>query len=478
MLCAACAPAPLAVEDTSASLSVPGQGAPDTLDVGSWNIEWFGATGMGPSDEKLQLDNARAVIAGTNMDVWGLAEIVSQSQFEKLEAALPGYAGLTVSDPQVVGGASSYSASEQKLAILYRTSVATLLSARVILSASDDVFAGRPPLEARLRVTLSGTSEEVVLIVLHAKAMDDDQSYQKRAKASAALKTYLNGTYPSQKVIVVGDFNDDVDKSITAGKASPYANFVGDSARYRFPSAELSLAGVATTTGYPDAIDHHLTSNELYARYVASSVEAYRVDEYIGNYANSTSDHFPVLSRYRFGAGGGGDGDGDGDGDEQPEPEPGVPELVINEVRANEPGSDTRAEFIELLNVGGASANLAGVTLSDAVGVRHKFAPASLAPGKAVVVFGGKGAIPLGLGNALAASSGGLGLNNTTDTVKLKDASGRTLDALSYAKALAAKDGVSMNLARDGDPGEDFVLHTSMSPLAASPGKRIDGSPF
>jgi hypothetical protein len=29
-------------------------------------------------------------------------------------------------------------------------------------------------------------------------------------------------------------------------------------------------------------------------------VEAYRVDQYISNYSSTTSDHFPVLSRYNW----------------------------------------------------------------------------------------------------------------------------------------------------------------------------------
>src|SRR5262249_23789071 len=110
----------------------------------------------------------------------------------------------------------------------------------------------------------------------------------------------------TQKVWVVGDFNDDVDTSITTGNASPYANFVTDTARYRFPTKALSDSGIASTTSFPDTIDHHLNSNEANATYVAGSVEVFRVDSFISNYASTTSDHFPVLSRYTFGSGGGG----------------------------------------------------------------------------------------------------------------------------------------------------------------------------
>lgn len=141
------------------------------------------------------------------------------------------------------------------------------------------------------------------MVVLHAKAFDDTVSWTRRRDAGVALKAYLDATYPTQKVAVIGDWNDDVDVSITAGRASPYQPFVADSARYRFPTAALSAARVSSTTRFPDLIDHHLVTNELAAAYVAGSATVYRLDEHIAGYAATTSDHYPVLTRYRVGAG-------------------------------------------------------------------------------------------------------------------------------------------------------------------------------
>lgn len=295
--------APRATADDSASLAtVPARGTASTLDVAGWNIEWFGSTANGPRNEALQLGNARDIIAGTDMDVWGVAEIVSQAHWNSLESQLTGYTGFLASEPTVTDGAAYYSASEQKLGILYKSSVATLLGARVILTANDADFAGRPPLEVKLRVSLNGTTEDVTVIVLHAKAFSDAAGWQRRLNASNALKSYLDATYPTQKVIVVGDWNDDVDTSITADKPSPYANFV-NAARYAFPTAALSAAGISSTTSYSDLVDHHLNTDELHATLVAGSAQVYRVDSYVASYDATTSDHFPVLSRYSFGGG-------------------------------------------------------------------------------------------------------------------------------------------------------------------------------
>jgi endonuclease/exonuclease/phosphatase family metal-dependent hydrolase len=541
---------------------VPGKGTETTLDIASWNIEWFGDTSNGPTNEALQLQNARAVIAGADMDIWGVAEIVSLSQWNSLKAQLPGYAGFIAKEPNVVNGAAFYSDfnnAEQNVGILYKTSIATVTDARVILTANNNDFAGRPPLQVKLRVTLNGATEDIVVIVLHAKCCSDSDSWTRRLNASNALKSYLDTNFPTQKVWVIGDFNDDLDTSITPGHASPYANFVNDTARYRFPTKALSDAGISSTVSFSDTIDHHLNSNEANATYVAGSVEAFRVDQFIPNYGSATSDHFPVLSRYTFGSGGGGttprvtvvspnggeslpggsvqnitwtstnvanvrleytlDGGANwsviasdlastgsfawtlpttstsaarvrvsdmattatdqSDGTFTITAAGAPAQVIINEIRANEPGSNTAGEFVELVNVGGTAANIGGWTISDGTTVRHTFAAgATLNPGKAIVVFGGASAIPAGLSNAVAASTGALSLNNSSDTVTVRDGAGAVKNSFAYTSALSGTDGVSMNRNPDGTAAVAFALHTSISSSQSSPGVRASGAPW
>lgn len=450
----------LRVGEASFTQVIPGRGTATTLDIASWNIEWFGDTGNGPTNEALQLQNAAAVISGANMDIWGVAEIVSLTQWNSLKSQLPGYAGFIAKEPNVVNGAAFYSDfnnAEQNVGILYKTSIATVTDARVILTANNNDFAGRPPLQVTLRVTLNGATENIVVIVLHAKCCTDSDSWTRRRNASNALKSYLDTNFPTQKVWVIGDFNDDVDTSITSGSASPYANFVNDTARYRFPTRALSDAGISSTVSFSDTIDHHLNSNEANATYVAGSVEVFRVDSFISNYRNTTGDHFPALSRYNFGGGS-------------------PANVIINEIRANEPGSNTAGEFVELVNIGATAANIGGWTISDSLSVRHTFASGTtLNPGKAIVVFAGASAIPSGLSNAVAASSGGLGFNNDSDTVTLRDNGGATRNSFAYTSALSGADGVSMNRNPDGTTG-GFVLHTNISSAQSSPGVRASGA--
>jgi hypothetical protein len=153
--------------------------------------------------------------------------------------------------------------------------------------------------------------------------------------------------------------------------------------------------------------------------------------------------------------------------------------VIINEILANEPGSNTAGEFVEIVNVGGTSASIGGWTISDATSVRHTFAAGtSLAPGKAIVVFAGSGSIPAGLTNAVAASTGLLSLANGGDSVILKDGGGVVKNSFTYTSTLAGTDGVSMNRSPDASATGSFVLHTTLSSLQSSPGTRVNGAAF
>lgn len=290
-------------DDAGGTRAIPARGEATTLDIASWNIEWFGDGSFGPTDEALQLRNVRDVVAGTDFDIWGFAEVVDDAQWQRLVGQLPGYTGLLANDPSVIDGAASYSDfgnAEQKVAILYKSSLASVLDARVILTGNDYDFGGRAPLQVTLRVTLNGATDDIVVIVIHPKCCSDTTSWQRRVNASSALKSYLDATFPTEKAWVIGDFNDDVDTSILSGHASPYANFVGDPARYKLPTQALTVARIASTVRYSDMIDHHLNTTASNALYLADSVGVERVDQYIPGYGTTTSDHYPVLSRYAW----------------------------------------------------------------------------------------------------------------------------------------------------------------------------------
>lgn len=154
--------------------------------------------------------------------------------------------------------------------------------------------------------------------------------------------------------------------------------------------------------------------------------------------------------------------------------------VIINEVLANEPQKDSDAEFVEIVNTSNQPIDISRWTISDSASIRHIFyAPTILDKGKALVVFADSSAIPPELTNAVASSKGTLGLSNTKDTVYLRNAKGLTIDSVTYNSSLASSDGVSMNREQDGESTPaHWVLHSTISSLSSSPGKRVDGSEF
>jgi len=156
--------------------------------------------------------------------------------------------------------------------------------------------------------------------------------------------------------------------------------------------------------------------------------------------------------------------------------------VILNEILANEPGSSTSGEFVELVNVGNTSIDISGWVIRDTDSVRHTFpAGTVLGGGQAVVVFAGAAGIPPGTPNAVASSTGALGLNNGGDTVTVKSSSAKnaaTIDSFTYGSSLGSQDGVSMNRSPDASATGTFVLHNTLSSLSASPGERVSGAAF
>ena len=165
--------------------------------------------------------------------------------------------------------------------------------------------------------------------------------------------------------------------------------------------------------------------------------------------------------------------------------------LVINELladpdakRGDANGDGTvdtsNDEFVEIVNGGGAPADLSGIAIADLVAVRHVFpAGTILDPGCAIIVFGG-GAPTGSFGGAQVqvASEGFLGLNNTGDTVTVG-----IDEAVAAQIVYGAEGGDNQSLTRDPDIiGPDALVQHSTATGSGgtlfSPGTRIDGTPF
>jgi endonuclease/exonuclease/phosphatase family metal-dependent hydrolase len=270
---------------------VPKIGTDTTLDIGTWNIEWFGDSLNGPSNEVTQLKNVTEVIQGMNLDLLGLCEISNAGYWAKLQSNLPDYGAVLTNYSQT-----------QKTGLLYRKSMFRLLYSKSILLAFDYEFAsGRFPLEVALETQWGSKKDTMYIWVMHLKANTGSTSekltsYNRRAKAAEELKNYLD---PKKrwKGVVLGDWNDDLDVSIVSGKASPFVDWRNDT-NYVFPSYRLSLAKQKSTASYSEMIDHMCVTTSMKSNWLLNQSGVMVGDAYVPSYRFNTSDHYPVWARF------------------------------------------------------------------------------------------------------------------------------------------------------------------------------------
>lgn len=291
-----------------------------TLEVVNWNMEWFGSPTLGPANNDLQEQNASTIIKTIGADIYGVVEIVDEARLQNVVNSLNAtygsgtYSykicdyGSHVNPPDPAGGPL---ADAQKEAFIYKTALFSNITTRALInnpqisSTSYNSWAsGRYPFLLTADVTLNCVTKKMNFVLLHAKANTAPiaTSYARRQAAAAELHDTLTTYFSTENVIILGDLNDDLDQSITAGfTTTSYSSFTNDSVNFFSPTLALSLAGKKSTVSYNDVIDHVIISNELVNDYMpASATILTDVASLINKYGSTTTDHYPVFSRYLF----------------------------------------------------------------------------------------------------------------------------------------------------------------------------------
>lgn len=273
-------------------------GTDASLDVATWNIEWFGNANNGPSNEDTQFDNVLDVISNAGIDVWAVQEIAHVTRFNELVTALgPDFEGTLATN-----------SGEQRIGYIYNTQTVQVESVKHILESFEFEFAFRPPLQLEASITLPDTTLDITFIVAHMKAFSDAASYERRVDASSRIKNHIDfTTLEDEPVIVLGDLNDELLNSTFANQTSPYENFILDTENYTVLTLPLEESGAGsfcnnafcTSTG--SFLDHIIITNELNAAFVENSAGFIPdLQVAINLFGSSTSDHLPVVARFDF----------------------------------------------------------------------------------------------------------------------------------------------------------------------------------
>ncbi|WP_158859819.1 chitobiase/beta-hexosaminidase C-terminal domain-containing protein [Lunatibacter salilacus] len=293
-----------------------------TFDVVNWNIEWFGSTesGQGPTNVDLQLENVRTIIANLDADVYAFQEITSLSKFNELAESLPEY-GMAVSPAASAGG--EYAEEAQKLTYLFKLATVDTIQTKALLTgvepsmltdypSTPDRFwaSGRLPFLMDIITTINGVRQNVTLVNLHTRSNGGGESatnprYAMRRYDVNVLKDSLDTYYGDVPLIILGDFNDDLDETVadqtaaTVGTSeTSFINYINDPERYVPITISLSNEGLRTFPSFENVIDHQIISDELEESWIVNSERIVAPYDLIANFDNTTSDHLPVKSRF------------------------------------------------------------------------------------------------------------------------------------------------------------------------------------
>ena len=294
----------------------------ETLDVVAWNLEFFGFYSekdrKAPAPAAVQKQAVKEAILSFNADVIAVEEVVNVELFAEMIGELDGY-DFILSDAVSYPNSPDDSFGTQRIGFIYKTDVVKVNDSKALLETVHPFYngnntsyiqdyptgnssqfwsSGRLPFMMETTVTLNGKTTDYNFVVVHAKSGDQVEDYQRREYDNAVLKDSLDTYYGNSNLMVMGDYNDDVDQTIvenyTTTKSS-YYEFL-ESEDYKVVTRTLSEQGFRSTVGFPDMIDHIMISDELFDNYIENSAGVH-YDLYDGDYASTTSDHFPVSVR-------------------------------------------------------------------------------------------------------------------------------------------------------------------------------------
>lgn len=289
----------------------------DTLIVVSWNVEWFGSSANGPSNENLQEANVVKVLRYLKADLYGLNEIVDTMRLRRVVDSLGNNYGLYVSPFGSAASSpnSSNWLSAQKLAFIYRKDVFSNIHTRAMLNNGSNAYynfaSGRFPYLFNANVNKNGSKRNISFILIHAKAGATTADFNRRKDAARELKDTLDPYFANHPMILMGDYNDELQGSIVTGyTVSPYDIIVSDSVRsgsnyYHSITLPLELSGKRSTISYTTTIDHQVVNKKMDSMYINGSADIrHDVVNAVPDYlTRNTSDHYPVSSRYKIIAG-------------------------------------------------------------------------------------------------------------------------------------------------------------------------------
>ena len=263
-------------------------GDDNSLDIATWNIEWF------PKNDQVTVNYITEIINLLDLDVLAIQELDDSTMFDQMLGDLPAYTGYYQ---------SSWFAG---LAYIYKTELIEINDIYEIYTTSPywNAFPRSP-----MVMDINFMGENYFTINNHFKCCGDgvleyDNTYDeenRRYTAINLLKEYIDNYLPNNNVIVLGDLNDNIAED---PPNNVFQEVLNDSTNFHFADYQIAQGNSSEWSfpNWPSHLDHILITNEMFNGLNNFEVQTIKIDEYLdggwNEYDQNISDHRPVAIKY------------------------------------------------------------------------------------------------------------------------------------------------------------------------------------
>ena len=259
-------------------------GTEETLDVITWNIEWF------PKNGATTTGYVKEILESLDADVYAIQEIDDTTVFKTMVDLMEDYEYVLMDG--WFGG----------LVYVYNSQSIEMLEAYEIYTESQ-YWSPLPRSPLVMKFKFMG--EEVYIINNHYKCCGDDyvnwnddgDEEMRRIIANTLIEEYMSEVLEGERVILLGDLNDLIDE---VASTNVFGVFLEEPEKYRFADWDLATGGVSgwSYPSWPSHLDHILVTDEMFEE--LGVVEIIDIASNMGGwyqYEANVSDHRPVGMR-------------------------------------------------------------------------------------------------------------------------------------------------------------------------------------
>jgi len=226
------------------------------IEVMTWNIKDFPI-----SDNTINYVNE--IITDILPDIIAFQEINNSSAFNTLANSIPAY---------------EFISSGSGLALAIRSDAIEITSWSTLFPSYGYDFAWRYPLLVELNWLCGASASSLQIINIHLKAGGSSEDFNRRYASSEYLSDYINEN-PNVKIIILGDYNDEITDSQNNNSLWP---LVSDDAVAFATEPIADIDYYASYPSYNSLIDHIALSTPLFDELNGGEITTIRVDDYTG----------------------------------------------------------------------------------------------------------------------------------------------------------------------------------------------------